>query len=417
MASVVTTSSDKYQSVPRNITTIAVTKSTNHSANETVDHVHNKTRAENNAKESVRIYELNSKKKRVNTARRRRYNARRSRIRGVTGKRRFRKRRRGRRRRKFKGKRGRSRSRSHRTPKKQRNQKRRHRNPNLPFRVPITNAQNESHIKVSNEILNLNANVGNRNISNISFSTQRPDHAQTVLLVTPFIDFLVNQSANKKSIARGKTPPIVRTSNNSNNSESKLDTNVTMIDGSRISDDTVATLLTETTPTLGDTSKTTTDANRIESNVTNVTTAFTQSIIQPNLNSTRNSKPANRRKHSKRRKSNGNGHQPRHPNSIKYSLGSLPDYLRHRDRRQLTGGGGIIQAPLLSACKPGAKRDYNYKCRPKFIPQERSRRNSDNAEKTASPVPPRIKCPEVRRTLLILVCPTFILQSRKNSIA
>ena len=76
---------------------------------------------------------------------------------------------------------------------------------------------------------------------------------------------------------------------------------------------------------------------------------------------------------------------------------SLPDYLRHRGRRQLGGGGGIIQAPLLSACKPGAKRDYNYKCRAKFIPQERNRRASDDPTyiKETSPSPPRIKCPKV----------------------
>ena len=78
-----------------------------------------------------------------------------------------------------------------------------------------------------------------------------------------------------------------------------------------------------------------------------------------------------------------------------FDRGSLPDYLRHRDRRQLTGGGGIIQAPLLSACKPGAKRDYNYKCRPKFIPQDRNRRDSDSSEENTDPTPPRIKCPEV----------------------
>ncbi|KAG7173879.1 hypothetical protein Hamer_G020027 [Homarus americanus] len=78
---------------------------------------------------------------------------------------------------------------------------------------------------------------------------------------------------------------------------------------------------------------------------------------------------------------------------------SLPKYLRHRGRRQLGEGGGIIQAPLLSACKPGAKRDYNYKCRPKFIPQERDRRGAGGAGSLANtnPRPPRISCPEGTR--------------------
>lgn len=80
---------------------------------------------------------------------------------------------------------------------------------------------------------------------------------------------------------------------------------------------------------------------------------------------------------------------------------SLPKYLRHRGRRQLGEGGGIIQAPLLSACKPGAKRDYNYKCRPKFIPQERDRRRVTNVGSLGNraPRPPRISCPEVSHPL------------------
>lgn len=72
---------------------------------------------------------------------------------------------------------------------------------------------------------------------------------------------------------------------------------------------------------------------------------------------------------------------------------SLPKYLRHRGRRQLGEGGGIIQAPLLSACKPGAKRDYNYKCRPKFIPQGRDRRRV--AGVSVGPRRPTISCPKV----------------------
>ncbi|KAG0722257.1 hypothetical protein GWK47_044843 [Chionoecetes opilio] len=72
---------------------------------------------------------------------------------------------------------------------------------------------------------------------------------------------------------------------------------------------------------------------------------------------------------------------------------SLPKYLRHRDRRQLGEGGGIIQAPLLSACKPGAKRDYNYKCRPKFIPQGRDRRRIPSV--SVGPRRPTISCPKV----------------------
>lgn len=72
---------------------------------------------------------------------------------------------------------------------------------------------------------------------------------------------------------------------------------------------------------------------------------------------------------------------------------SLPKYLRHRGRRQLGEGGGIIQAPLLSACKPGAKRDYNYKCRPKFIPQGRDRRRV--AGVNVGPRRPTISCPQV----------------------
>nr|XP_045582251.1 uncharacterized protein LOC123745594 isoform X2 [Procambarus clarkii] len=78
---------------------------------------------------------------------------------------------------------------------------------------------------------------------------------------------------------------------------------------------------------------------------------------------------------------------------------SLPKYLRHRGRRQLGEGGGIIQAPLLSACKPGAKRDYNYKCRPKFIPQERDRRGTGSvgSRSKLTPRPPRISCPEGTR--------------------
>ncbi|XP_071552898.1 uncharacterized protein [Panulirus ornatus] len=78
---------------------------------------------------------------------------------------------------------------------------------------------------------------------------------------------------------------------------------------------------------------------------------------------------------------------------------SLPKYLRHRGRRQLGEGGGIIQAPLLSACKPGAKRDYNYKCRPKFIPQERDRRRAANVGSLSNRAsrPPRISCPEGTR--------------------
>ncbi|CAL4096256.1 unnamed protein product [Meganyctiphanes norvegica] len=76
------------------------------------------------------------------------------------------------------------------------------------------------------------------------------------------------------------------------------------------------------------------------------------------------------------------------------SEASLPDYMCHRGRRQLGSGGGIIQAPLLTACKPGAKRDYNYKCRPKFIPQERNKRSDDDK---ATSIPPKIKCPEGTR--------------------
>ncbi|XP_050734572.1 uncharacterized protein LOC127007507 isoform X2 [Eriocheir sinensis] len=74
---------------------------------------------------------------------------------------------------------------------------------------------------------------------------------------------------------------------------------------------------------------------------------------------------------------------------------SLPKYLRHRGRRQLGEGGGIIQAPLLSACKPGAKRDYNYKCRPKFIPQGRDRRRV--AGVNVGPRRPTISCPKGTR--------------------
>ncbi|XP_068212718.1 uncharacterized protein [Palaemon carinicauda] len=86
-------------------------------------------------------------------------------------------------------------------------------------------------------------------------------------------------------------------------------------------------------------------------------------------------------------------------NQTSSSETSLPKYLRHRGRRQLGEGGGIIQAPLLSACKPGAKRDYNYKCRPKFIPQERDRRSgtSVGAVSNTTPRPPRISCPEGTR--------------------
>lgn len=74
---------------------------------------------------------------------------------------------------------------------------------------------------------------------------------------------------------------------------------------------------------------------------------------------------------------------------------SLPKYLRHRGRRQLGEGGGIIQAPLLSACKPGAKRDYNYKCRPKFIPQGRDRRRVVGV--SIGPRRPTISCPKGTR--------------------
>ncbi|XP_045127132.1 uncharacterized protein LOC123513823 isoform X2 [Portunus trituberculatus] len=74
---------------------------------------------------------------------------------------------------------------------------------------------------------------------------------------------------------------------------------------------------------------------------------------------------------------------------------SLPKYLRHRGRRQLGEGGGIIQAPLLSACKPGAKRDYNYKCRPKFIPQGRDRRRVGGV--SVGPRRPTISCPKGTR--------------------
>ncbi|XP_066949467.1 uncharacterized protein [Macrobrachium rosenbergii] len=85
-------------------------------------------------------------------------------------------------------------------------------------------------------------------------------------------------------------------------------------------------------------------------------------------------------------------------NQTSSSETTLPKYLRHRGRRQLEGGG-IIQAPLLSACKPGAKRDYNYKCRPKFIPQERDRHGGTNAGTlgNTAPRPPRISCPEGTR--------------------
>ncbi|KAK8736282.1 hypothetical protein OTU49_004912 [Cherax quadricarinatus] len=76
---------------------------------------------------------------------------------------------------------------------------------------------------------------------------------------------------------------------------------------------------------------------------------------------------------------------------------SLPKYLRNRGRRQLGEGGGIIQAPLLSACKPGAKRDYNYKCRPKFIPQERDRRRAGAGSNSIAPRPPTITCPQGTR--------------------
>ncbi|XP_018020244.1 uncharacterized protein LOC108676639 [Hyalella azteca] len=124
-----------------------------------------------------------------------------------------------------------------------------------------------------------------------------------------------------------------------------------------------------------------------ESPVEHVTTV---PIESPNLKTT-SKKPT--------QKSRRNRFGSRHKNATTQRTGggrpslSLTDLWRHRDRRQLTGGGGIIQAPLLSACKPGAKRDYNYKCRPKFIPQQRSTDSSDKKETAAAPVPPRIKCP------------------------
>ncbi|KAF2353014.1 protein of unknown function DUF4789 [Trinorchestia longiramus] len=106
------------------------------------------------------------------------------------------------------------------------------------------------------------------------------------------------------------------------------------------------------------------------------------------------SKKSKRPSHASRRNRLRNRHRnatSRRPGRRRPSF-SLTDQ-RHRDRRQLTAGGGIIQAPLLSACKPGAKRDYNYKCRPKFIPQEKNTEDSQKKQ-SAVPVPPRIKCPK-----------------------
>ncbi|XP_047498048.1 uncharacterized protein LOC125045047 [Penaeus chinensis] len=68
---------------------------------------------------------------------------------------------------------------------------------------------------------------------------------------------------------------------------------------------------------------------------------------------------------------------------------SLPKYMRHRGRRQ--SAGGIINAPELIQCKPGAEKDYNRKCRPRFIPQEKSRRAAGSRPSSTQP---SIKCPE-----------------------
>lgn len=65
---------------------------------------------------------------------------------------------------------------------------------------------------------------------------------------------------------------------------------------------------------------------------------------------------------------------------------SLPKYMPHRGRRQ--SAGGIINAPELIQCKPGAEKDYNRKCRPRFIPQEKSPRSLPNSTE------PTIKCPK-----------------------
>ncbi|XP_076062819.1 uncharacterized protein LOC143037966 [Oratosquilla oratoria] len=74
------------------------------------------------------------------------------------------------------------------------------------------------------------------------------------------------------------------------------------------------------------------------------------------------------------------------------SEATLPEYLRHRDRRQSDSGGGIIDAPRLVKCRSGAERDYNYKCREVYVPADRDRRSSGaNTDKT--PSPPSIECP------------------------
>ncbi|XP_042872652.1 uncharacterized protein LOC122253532 [Penaeus japonicus] len=68
---------------------------------------------------------------------------------------------------------------------------------------------------------------------------------------------------------------------------------------------------------------------------------------------------------------------------------SLPKYMPHRGRRQ--SAGGIINAPELIQCKPGAEKDYNRKCRPRFIPQEKSRRDAGSISSSTQPA---IQCPE-----------------------
>lgn len=81
---------------------------------------------------------------------------------------------------------------------------------------------------------------------------------------------------------------------------------------------------------------------------------------------------------------------------------SFSDFLKKRNKRKSWSNlwksqlvPGILNAPLLNQCRPGAKKDYNGHCRSKILPLIEGSQNQDTGNGLFNPSLPYIACKEV----------------------